>query len=150
MDEREDAGKAGTPARDEELVALLRRMRILSHLLYHRFSPNASQHRVLRILREEGGKTQKELACRLEIRPASLSEVLAKLEKAGLIERERLERDRRNCVIRITENGLADARAHDRDRTLLSRRLFRTLDRDEEKALAAILDKLAADWEKGE
>ena len=53
-------------------------------------------------------------------------------------------------MIRITENGLADARAHDRDRTLLSRRLFRTLDRDEEKALAAILDKLAADWEKGE
>jgi len=50
---------------------------------------------VLAIVRERGGMSQRELLDLLDVRSASLSEVLAKLERNGLIARRRDDADRR-------------------------------------------------------
>ena len=61
-------------------VDLMRQMRRCGHLLYHKFSLNFSQNRILLTLHREGPMTQKALMCKMQIQPGSLSEVLSKVE----------------------------------------------------------------------
>lgn len=72
-----------------------------------------AQVRVLRLLRERGPMRQGELLEMLDVRSASLSELLAKLERNGRIARERDDRDRRGFVVRAidhpAETGMFDA-----------------------------------------
>lgn len=63
-----------------------------------------AQARVLRLLRERGPMRQGELLEMLDVRSASLSELLAKLERNGRIARERDDRDRRGFVVRVIDN----------------------------------------------
>ena len=64
------------------------------------------QGKILSILRREDGIGQKELAERLQIRAASLSELLDKMQKSGWIQRRVNEKDRRKINIFLTEDGL--------------------------------------------
>lgn len=64
-----------------------------------------SQARALTQIALRDGITQKELMERLGIMPSSMSELMGKLEGAGLIERKTSEDDRRNVNIFITEDG---------------------------------------------
>ena len=127
-------------------VALMRQMRRCSHLLYHKFSLNFSQNRILVLLRREGPMTQKALMCQMQIQPGSLSEVLSKVEGAGLVERRRCEDDRRNFEIRLTEEGVKQAEAFERDRQDMAELLFETLDEQEKETLSGILAKLHDHW----
>ena len=108
-------------------VALMRQMRRCSHLLYHKFSLNFSQNQ-------------------MQIQPGSLSEVLSKVEGAGLVERRRCEDDRRNFEIRLTEEGVKQAEAFERDRQDMAELLFETLDEQEKETLSGILAKLHDHW----
>lgn len=60
---------------------------------------------VLLFLEEEKSKTQKELADMLNVKPASMTDVLKRMEKNGLIERNRGENDLRTMHVTITEKG---------------------------------------------
>ena len=93
----------------EQDLQLVRRLRRCGHLLHHKYNfSNGSQMRML--LRLRGGPmTQKELTERLRIQPGSLSEMLTKVERAGLVEKRRSERDRRNFELNLTEEGRAQA-----------------------------------------
>ena len=127
-------------------VELMRQMRRCNHLLYHKFSLNFSQNRILLLLHSEGPMTQKALMCQMQIQPGSLSEVLSKVESAGLIVRRRCEDDRRNCEIRLTPEGVEQAEAFERDRQDMAQLLFETLTPDEKQALSDILVKLHDHW----
>lgn len=48
---------------------------------------------------------QRDMGYILNIRPQSLGEVIAKLERAGLVERRTSEKDRRVLLVSITEKG---------------------------------------------
>ena len=133
-----------TPTGD---VELMRQMRRCSHLLYHKFSLNFLQNRILLVLRREGSMTQKALMSILQIQPGSLSEVIAKVESAGLVERRRCEDDRRNFEVRLTEEGEQQAQAFERDREDMAKLLFETLDDSEKQTLSGILTKLHAHWD---
>ena len=63
------------------------------------------QGKILSVLRREDGIGQKELAEQLQIRPASLSELLDKMQKSGWIQRRVNEKDRRKINIFLTEDG---------------------------------------------
>ena len=128
-------------------VELMRQMRRCNHLLYHKFSLNFSQNRILSLLNREGPMTQKALMCQMQIQPGSLSEVLAKVEGAGLVERRRCEDDRRNCEINLTEEGIRQAEAFERDRQDMAELLVETLDEHEKETLSGILTKLHAHWD---
>lgn len=89
------------------------------------------------------GITQKELAELLEIQPASLSEVLIKLERKGFVEREKDAEDRR--VIRVSLTDIGQAEIHKAEE--LSTDPFQTLTKNEQALLKELLNKLLTDWE---
>lgn len=86
-------------------------LRDVSHVMHVLYEGKGSQKRVLMVLQELGAPiTQRELTERLGIRPASASEVIAKLESAGCIVRTPSPSDRRTAEITLTELGKARAR----------------------------------------
>ncbi|MCL1871333.1 MAG: MarR family winged helix-turn-helix transcriptional regulator [Promicromonosporaceae bacterium] len=67
--------------------------------------PRQGQGRVLALLKLQPETTQKDLTFLLGMSRQSLAELLAKLEKQGLIEREPSPDDRRVVVVRLTQAG---------------------------------------------
>lgn len=80
-----------------------------SHILHRRVGNRVSCRRVLKLLLEHGALTQHELQERLGIQAGSFSELAAKMEKKGLIKRERDVEDRRRIVLRGILQKIIDA-----------------------------------------
>ena len=105
-----------------------------------------SQKRILMILLENGPMTQSALTEQLGIQPGSASEVLGKLEAAGLILRTPSAADRRTADIRLSEAGEAIAREayiHRRER---HQQMFACLSDEEKEKLLGLLEKVNWDW----
>lgn len=82
---------------------------------------------------------QKELAYMLGVRPQSLSELLGKLEAAGLVQRRRDDEDRRTVIVEITEDGrAATAETPEPDDP------FDVLSEEEQEQLADMLHRVGA------
>ena len=71
----------------------------------------ASQLMVLQILRGRGPTLAGDLATAIDLRQATVSVLLDKLQERGLVERRRSEEDRRRIWIHITADGLATVKA---------------------------------------
>lgn len=113
---------------------------------YHTHRIGAShrgQNNVLTFLAEHPDMTQKELGEKLGITPASLSEVLMKLEHKGYINRFKDEIDRRFTRVHLTEEGTAalDTLEDKGDDP------FTALSKEEQELLKNLLSKLLGDWE---
>lgn len=67
--------------------------------------PSQGQGRVLALLKLQPETTQKDLTFLLGMSRQALAELLGKLEKQGLIEREPSPDDRRVVIVRLTEAG---------------------------------------------
>ncbi|MBO0610757.1 MarR family winged helix-turn-helix transcriptional regulator [Myceligenerans salitolerans] len=67
--------------------------------------PSQGQGRVLALLKLQPETTQKELTFLLGMSRQAMAELLAKLEKQGLVEREPSPDDKRVVVVRLTEAG---------------------------------------------
>lgn len=126
---------------------LILNLRDVSHLMRMQYEGKASQKRILIILRESGVMTQKELTERLGIQPGSVSEILSKLESAGLITRTQNETDRRTTDILLTEEGGALAEEAAEQRRKRHEEMFSCLAPEEKETLNALLEKIRADWE---
>lgn len=105
-----------------------------------------SQSRILIVLQEQGMMTQRDLTPHLQIQPGSASEILAKLEKRGLIEKEPLESDRRTARIFLTEEGSRMAAEAMQQRRELHKEMFACLSREEKAQLVTLLEKMQMDW----
>lgn len=66
-----------------------------------------TQYLVMMVLWEHGGMTEGELGKRLYLESGTLAPLLKRLEKAGLIRRERLESNERKLLLTLTEQGEA-------------------------------------------
>lgn len=130
---------------DSKLQAMIRE---LGHASRFRFDGKGGQGRILRILSETGTMTQRELTERLGIQPGSASEVIGKLEKAGLIQRTASEADRRTADITLTEAGKAQAAEQAAQRQDRNREMFASLTEEEKKTLLTLLEKLNGSWAK--
>ena len=92
------------------------------------YEGRGSQKRVLILIQDAGGSiAQKELTRRLGIQPGSVSEILGKLEKSGLLRRKAHAADRRAIDLILTEEGKeaakeASDRPHSRKRNPERRR----------------------------
>ena len=73
------------------------------------FGLSVTQYNVLRILRGAGttGVTCKDIASRMITRDPDITRMLDRLERRGLLTRNRAKEDRRFVSIRITPEGLA-------------------------------------------
>ena len=130
------------PNFDPGLGGLLARC---GHTFAHRIGDRKrGQDGILTIIAQQPGITQKELGEKLGIQPASVSELLMKLERKGLVAREKSEQDRRSIQVQLTEAGrqLLDASAEDHSDP------FQALSPQEQAQLRSLLGKLLTDWEQ--
>ena len=143
---------ANRPGKDRQAAMdindkLILSLRDLGHMLRFLFEGKGSQKRILIILSENGEMTQRALTEWLGIQPGSASEVLAKLENAGLIRRTPSAADRRTADIRLTEAGRARAAEAAAQRRGRHEAMFACLTEEEKQTFLALAEKLCADWE---
>lgn len=105
-----------------------------------------SQKRVLIVLLETGRITQKALTERLGIQPGSASEVIGKLEAAGMLCRAPSEDDRRTSDILLTDAGRAAAEEAAAQRRARHEDMFACLDDREKATLLGLLERLNDSW----
>lgn len=128
---------------NKELIINLRN---LGHTIRFLFEGKGSQKRILIILYENGDMTQRELTERLGIQPGSASEVIGKLESAGLIQRRLSRSDRRTADILLTESGRVQAEEASMQRRIRHQQMFSCLTQEEKDTLLKLTGKLDADW----
>ncbi len=123
----------------------LRKNAILMRRSFHRPGPQVGSHsRLLTLLLENPGISQKSLCQLLHIRPQSLGEQLSKLENSGLLIRQSNEHDRRIQNLYLTQEGVASAKALDEQHDATRRKIFSAMEESELRALLALLEKLNA------
>lgn len=131
----------------EKLFELfLRASRMVARGHHHRARAHPGQARLLSVMAEHAPVTQRALADLLQIRSASLSEILMKLEKSGAVVREKDEEDRRNVIVSLTRHGREMLAENAREGGRTAEVLFAALDEDEKKRLAELLEKLLTSW----
>ena len=131
----------------EKLYSLfLRCSHALSRGHHHENGIHPSQWRILSILAQTGEMAQRDLLEVLQIRAASLSELLSKLESRGLISREKETGNKRNVNVELTELGkiAIDENANAQYKT--AQGLFSILSIEEQQHLAEALEKLINYW----
>lgn len=127
---------------------LILNFRDINHTMRSLYEGKGSQKRILIILLETGTITQQKLTERLGIRPGSASEVLAKLEKSGLIVRRSSAQDRRTADVSLTEEGRILAGEAVMQRKKRHEEMFSCLAEEEKAVLLALLEKINASWEE--
>lgn len=138
-----ESGSVRDSDRNEKLVMNLQ---TLSHIMRAQYEGRASQKRILILLKESEPVTQKDLTERLGIQPGSASEILAKLEKTGLITRTPNAQDRRTIDIQLTGTGKELAIEAAEQRRKRHTEMFVCLTEEEQRTLLALLEKLSGDW----
>lgn len=140
MKERHNHHKHHTS--DDSLGGLLDRC---GHYFTHRIgSKKRGQDSILTVISQHPGISQKELGEILGIQPASVSELLMKLERKGLVLRKKDVQDRRSIKVQLTEDG----RSHLAEPEEESADPFRSLSAEEQEQLRSLLEKLLTDWEQ--
>ncbi len=76
-----------------------------SHTLLDEIGMYHGQPPMLFILNKKNGQSQKELADRLNVKPSTITVMLGRMEKAGLVERRQDDEDQRVSRVYITEEG---------------------------------------------
>lgn len=122
-------------------------LRSLGRTMHHASEGKGSQTRILIILNEIGTIPQNELTQRLGIQPGSASEVIGKLESAGLISRTPSAADRRTLDISLTPAGQNQAREAVQRRDQQRQAMFSCLSDQQKDTLLSLLEQLEEDWE---
>jgi DNA-binding MarR family transcriptional regulator len=126
---------------------VLRDIGYLSSFLHqHAGGRSGKPHVLTKLLRHDGHLTQRELQAYVPTSPATLSEILSKLEAKGLIERTPLESDRRQLDVRLTEAGRERARDMEEHKREFEQDCLSVLDLDERQQLIGLLDRVVAHW----
>ena len=110
-----------------------------SNIISRRIGGNASRRRIIALLDERGELTQRQLRELLGIQAGSLSELVSRMEKFGVITRAPDEKDRRRIVLRLTDLGRERARE---PRPIGDDRLFAALTADERAQMRRMLQKI--------
>jgi DNA-binding MarR family transcriptional regulator len=131
-----------------EIVRMLSRLNALS-----RRAPTSPQEvpeaprghgrgRMLGLLHDHGEMSQSQIASLLDIRPQSLSEMLAKAETDGVIARRQSTEDKRQTLVSLTELGQSRVETYRENHRRQAEEFLDPLTDDEKTALAEILRKL--------
>ena len=80
-------------------------MRSRIHAMFEDIGLHRGQHFVLHALWKNEGITHSELAAQSSVQPATISNALKRMEKAGLVERRRDTEDERVSRVYLTEAG---------------------------------------------
>lgn len=126
---------------------VLRDFGYFGHFLHmHAGGRAGKQYVLIRLLNSGGSLTQRELQEVGGTASASMSEVLAKLESEGLIERVPLATDARQREVRLTKTGTAKATEIETRRLAFEQDALAPLSEYEQGLLVEMLDRVAAHW----
>ena len=135
------------------MTGQLFRLAQLLHRKQHRFvrtSPvgdsTRGQGRVMALLKLQNEMSQKDLGYLLGIRNQSVSELIAKLEKAGYVEKSQAEDDKRVVKVKLTEQGFEAANASE-EKSQDQEDLFTCLTEAEQQQLSEYLGRLISELE---
>lgn len=106
----------------------------------------SAQYNVLRILRgvHPGGHPRREIIQRMIQVAPDVTRLIDRLEKNGLVRRDKSTEDKRLSMTFITEKGLALLEGIQPQLDEVNRKLWENLSDDEAFALAKLCDKLVA------
>ena len=90
--------------------------------------------------------TQQKVLEIMNIRAASLSEMLSKLEKRGYLIRTKDSKDKRIVNLKLTEKGMEIAITGRENETKIADKAFNALTEEEKMQLKNILEKLIHNW----
>ncbi|MDR1242958.1 MAG: MarR family transcriptional regulator [Deltaproteobacteria bacterium] len=145
----ENVAAPETAMTGEILTELFRRvLQAMSRFHHRRGHARHAQGHVLDILRERAPMSQRDLMETLNVRSASLSEILAKLERNGCITRERSELDNRGFILHATEQGRAMAEERRKGYLENAETIFAPLSDAERRQLGEFLQKIITYLEK--
>ena len=145
------AGEAADDADERRLELadrILTGLGYCGHYMHFHAGGRSGRGPILCLLAKRGGQlSQQELGSYFELKPGSLSEILSKLEAAGLIERTRDAHDRRQLFVHLTDEGTSEARHEIEQRERFRREAFDCLTPGEQEQLAEMLAKIRSRWE---
>lgn len=102
------------------------------------------QPRILHLLKHHSPLTQKDLLARMDIRPATLTRMLQRMEKNGLITRTPSKKDQRVIDITLTERGYEAQKAAERVFHEIEEEIASLLTDEEKATLKQVFEKLYA------
>jgi len=123
-------------------LELIHNIRSAGDTIRSLYEGRGSQKNILMTLLKRGSMSQRDLTEGLEIKPGSASEVLGKLEEAGLLARTISKSDRRTFILELTEEGRKRAEEYRKAREERHRRMFSCLSVKEKEELSELLSKL--------
>lgn len=100
------------------------------------------------LLKHGDAMPQRELMNMFDLKAGSLSEVLAKIERDGLIERTRDPQDRRQLIVRLTEEGHAQAALEQQAREEFRAQALTCFSVDERTKFEDMLARVMAHWKE--
>lgn len=106
--------------------------------------PEHGRGRLMAALCDSGEMSQTALADMLDIRPQSLSELIAKTENEGLVTRRRDKSDRRRTLVSLTDEGRKSVMRFREENRKVSAEFLSSLNENEKNELYAILSKLVS------
>jgi DNA-binding MarR family transcriptional regulator len=133
--------------RDEVLISLrqiLRATSIHSRQLARTVGLSAPQLLVLRTVSDEGRPTASALARAVSLSQATITTILIRLEKEGLVNRERSDEDRRRVHVVLTEAGREVLKAAPKPLQENFSRRFTALPSWEQHQLVAALQRVSS------
>jgi DNA-binding MarR family transcriptional regulator len=134
-----------------ELHRLGRQMHRFSHKISHGENHfMGGQSRMLTIVAENEGITQRQLAEILDVRPASMTVMIGKMELFGLVERKQDDKDQRVMHIYITDSGRKVEEESRISTQKLVGALFQSLSDEEIKQMLMITEKLSKSLNEGD
>lgn len=107
----------------------------------HEFPPTVGH--LLMILKDNDGASSGELCELLDIRPSSLSELLARVEGHGLIEKKDSAADKRITRTFLTEKGAEAVKQIEENRAKAEEEFSACFTEEEKEQFCALADKLA-------
>lgn len=127
-----------------QLHRLGRQLFRVSHREWHEHGRYRGQYRLLRLIADNDGVIQRDLADEMDMRPSSMTEMLSRMEQMGLIRREPDEKDQRAFHIHLTEAGRAMAEEAAGATEGIAGEMFKNMTEEEIAAMLGFTKKLGA------
>lgn len=125
----------------DDLLTLYHTIRRASHPI-HRAEITPEQYWLLRLLSRRGALNIGEVADALGITGSSATTACKRLEKAGLVTRERQSQDERMVLVVLTEQGHERIEAWQRQRRAFLLQLLAPLAQEEQADLQRLLERM--------
>jgi DNA-binding MarR family transcriptional regulator len=124
------------------LAQTCKRLRAHMHGALEEIGLYRGQHFILHVLWENEGITHSELAERSCVQPATITNALKRMEKAGLVERRSDEKDQRVSRVYLTDAGRGIREEAEQVWRGMEAQAFADLSEEEHAALQELLAKI--------